>query len=67
MAYTQLELRVGETMCVKCVEDDGSFLGSCSKCCLSLFDCRLMDCSPYSRRGGKSVHFEEIKVEDKNS
>lgn len=66
MNYRQIELHVGETLTVRCVEDDGSVLGSCSKCCLSTYECRIMNCSGIFRRDGKSVHFEEVKEDDKN-
>ena len=66
MYYRKFESRVGDVLSIMCVEDDGSFDESCAKCYFRNLDCDFIACSPEFRKDGKSVHFEEIKVDDKN-
>lgn len=66
MANTPFEPRVGDKISLVCVEDNCNYAESCGKCFFQRYDCLFVVCNPRDRVDGKSVHFEEIKVEDNN-
>lgn len=68
MAYRKIELNVGESITIKCVEDDGTYGKSCCQCifnpCVYNIE-SVFRCSAYQRKDSTSVHFEKVEVEDK--
>lgn len=53
------ELKLGENLLIKCVEDHDR-VGGCTECVFLGFDamCVRLACYDYNRTDGKNVHFE---------